>query len=156
MTAMRPRATLAAVWKCLMGGNAALHHILLPGCSNERRWTRWPLLTREHLVITLPFPSIFFPPMHQKPVTSLQFLFLYVPPSVAPPLACIDQNKRLVQSCPAPWYPPTASLNYTPVMPVAFSTTLIPHYVLSSPNIPHYQSLEHICALYTALARFVH
>lgn len=41
-----------------------------------------------------------------------------------------------------------------PVTPVAFNTTLIPHYVLSSQNIPHYQSLEHIRALYTVLVRF--
>lgn len=41
-----------------------------------------------------------------------------------------------------------------PVMLVAFDTTLIPHYVLSPQNIPHYQSLEHICALYSGLLRF--
>lgn len=41
-----------------------------------------------------------------------------------------------------------------PVMPVAFNTTLIPHYVLSSQNIPHYQSLEHIRASYAGLERF--
>lgn len=41
-----------------------------------------------------------------------------------------------------------------PVMPVAFNTTLIPHYVLSSQNIPHHQSLEHIHASYTRLVSF--
>lgn len=50
--------------------------------------------------------------MYQKPVTSLQILFLYVSPSAALPLACIDRNKGLVQGRPVPWYPPTASLNH--------------------------------------------
>lgn len=81
---------------------------------NKHRWTRWPLPTlvlKNTLSSRCPF-SFFSFLMYQKPVTSLQFLFLYVSPSAALPLACIDRNKGLVQGRPVPWYPPTASLNY--------------------------------------------
>lgn len=116
LAAMRPWATLRAMWKRLIAGNAALHHILLPGCGNKHRWTLWLLPTlvlKNTLSSRCPFSFSFFSfLMYQKPVTSLQFLFLYVSPSAALPLACIDRNKGLVQGRPVPWYPPTASLNY--------------------------------------------